>query len=174
MSGRLPRTKQKCSLCRRIFIKKHTCHHRSLKAQSHILLQCRNDTTNKFSDRASAEKQILGTNSEVLPQHSDVEIINFGEHLIQQPNKLPAYEVLLHSITTYFANSCSSMKFDGQGALLAPNGAKSLNNLCTEFDSYCFNATVLFKKKSTPNFAVHLAKHVTLSSRLFELSILGP
>jgi hypothetical protein len=38
------------------------------------------------------------------------------------------------------------MILDGRGNLLTPGGAKLNNDLCNDFDSYCFNATIFIEK----------------------------
>ena len=51
-------------------------------------------------------------------------------------------ENLLRNIKVYFKTSCQNMHLDDRGTLLDANGTKLQNDLCNEFDSYCFTATI--------------------------------
>lgn len=63
---------------------------------------------------------------------------------IRSPNPL---EELLHRTATYFQHQCRTMRLDEQGVILALDGAKLSNDLCSDFDSYCFTATMIARKK---------------------------
>ncbi|PVH81966.1 hypothetical protein DL98DRAFT_514339 [Cadophora sp. DSE1049] len=67
-------------------------------------------------------------------------------HSPSPPRTLLVSENMLHSIKAYFENSCRNMILDENGALLAPTGAKVNNDLCNDFDSYCFSATMFIEK----------------------------
>jgi hypothetical protein len=54
------------------------------------------------------------------------------------------------------------MILDDHGTLLTPNGAKLHNDLCNDFDSYCFTATMLIEK----------GLHVEFRRALFKASAL--
>lgn len=62
------------------------------------------------------------------------------------PQELLVSENMLYSIRTYFENSCRNMMFDEQGNLLTPGGVKLNNDLCNDFDSYCFSASMFIEK----------------------------
>lgn len=63
-------------------------------------------------------------------------------HSPSPPQVLLVAEELFHNIKVYFEDSCQNMIFDDHGTLLNPNGADLHNDLCNEFDSYCFTATM--------------------------------
>jgi hypothetical protein len=65
---------------------------------------------------------------------------------------------MLHNITVYFEN----MLPDDLGTLLTPNGAK----LCSEFDSYCFTATMLLGKGSVDEFRCTISQATTLLNQI--------
>ncbi|KAJ3551817.1 hypothetical protein NPX13_g11268 [Xylaria arbuscula] len=71
-------------------------------------------------------------------------------------------ENLFYNIKVYFENSCRNMILDDHGTLLTPNGAKLHNDLCNDFDSYCFTATMLIEK----------GLHVEFRRALFKASAL--
>ncbi|KAI3322878.1 hypothetical protein HD806DRAFT_544919 [Xylariaceae sp. AK1471] len=64
-------------------------------------------------------------------------------HSLSPPQTLLVPEKLLGIIKVYFQDSCRKMIFDDDGTLLTPDGAKLHNDLCNDFDSYCFTATML-------------------------------
>lgn len=55
-------------------------------------------------------------------------------------------ENLYRHITVYFEECCGKMVFNENEILLSQDGAELRNDLCTEFDSYCFTATMLKEK----------------------------
>jgi hypothetical protein len=65
---------------------------------------------------------------------------------------------MLHIITVYFEN----MLPNDLGTLLTPNGAK----LCSEFDSYCFSATMLQAKRSVGKFGDTISKATILLNQI--------
>lgn len=71
---------------------------------------------------------------------------SFVSHSPSLPQTLLVSENMLYSIKEYFENSCRNMILDEQGNLLTPGGAKLNNDLCNDFDSYCFNATMFIEK----------------------------
>jgi hypothetical protein len=75
-------------------------------------------------------------------------------------------ENLFHNIKIYFENSCRNMILDDHGTLLAPNGAELRNNLCNDFDSYCFTATMLIKKGLHVKFRYALFKASALIKQI--------
>jgi hypothetical protein len=60
---------------------------------------------------------------------------------------LSVAENLFHNIKVYFENSCQNMIFDYHGTLLNPNGAELHNDICIDFDSYCFTATMFMGRE---------------------------
>jgi hypothetical protein len=63
-----------------------------------------------------------------------------------QPQALSDAENLFRNVSVYFRDSCKNMVFDEDETLLGPDGAELHNGLCSEFDSYCFGAT-MFKQR---------------------------
>jgi hypothetical protein len=61
-------------------------------------------------------------------------------------------ENLYHLITVYFDACCKRMLFDENELLLSRGGVKLRNDLCTDFDSYYFTATMLKEKGSYVEF----------------------
>ncbi|KAK2036207.1 hypothetical protein LZ31DRAFT_616801 [Colletotrichum somersetense] len=82
------------------------------------------------------------------------------------PQALLVSENLFHNIKVYFENSCRNMQFDDHGNLLSPNGAKSNNALCNDFDSYCFTATMLMGKGLHVEFRRALSKAFALVEKI--------
>ncbi|KAF4619079.1 hypothetical protein G7Y89_g14768 [Cudoniella acicularis] len=58
------------------------------------------------------------------------------------------------------------MIFDDHGTLLTPNGAKLHNDLCNDFDSYCFTATMLKEKGLHVEFRRALSKASALVEQI--------
>ncbi|KAI1370104.1 hypothetical protein F4677DRAFT_458125 [Hypoxylon crocopeplum] len=79
-------------------------------------------------------------------------------HSPSSPRSLLISENLFHNIKTYFENTCRKMNFDDYGNLLASNGAKLDNALCSDFDSYCFTVTMLVEKGLHVEFRRALSK----------------
>ncbi|KAI1576225.1 hypothetical protein PtrEW13061_010701 [Pyrenophora tritici-repentis] len=65
---------------------------------------------------------------------------------------------MLHNITVYFEN----MLPDHLGALLTPKGAK----LCSDFDSYCFTATMLIAKGPADKFSYSIFQATVLLNQI--------
>ncbi|KAF1970868.1 hypothetical protein BU23DRAFT_200532 [Bimuria novae-zelandiae CBS 107.79] len=63
------------------------------------------------------------------------------------PQDLLVAEDLFHNIKVYFRDSCQKMIFDDDETLLDPNGAELHSDLCNDFDSYCFTATMFKERK---------------------------
>ena len=68
-------------------------------------------------------------------------------HSPSPPQILLIAEELYHNIKIYFENSCQNMIFDDRETLLDPNDVELYNDLCNEFDSYCFTATMFKERK---------------------------
>lgn len=62
------------------------------------------------------------------------------------PRVLLIQEQLLRHTKLYFEYSCRKMTFDANEILLSPGGTEFRNDLCAEFDSYCFTATMFHEK----------------------------
>ncbi|KAL9083767.1 MAG: hypothetical protein Q9165_008377 [Trypethelium subeluteriae] len=67
-------------------------------------------------------------------------------HSPPPPQILLIPENLFRNIKVYFENSCRNMIFDDHGALITQNGTELRYDLCNDFDSYCFTATMLMGK----------------------------
>jgi len=89
--------------------------------------------------------------------------------VLRSPSPLQALsipEMLFHNMKIYFEDSCQNMILDEHGTLLSPNGAELRNDLCNDFDSYCFTATV-FKERNLLNECRHaLSKASALVERI--------
>ncbi|OBT40503.1 hypothetical protein VE00_07898 [Pseudogymnoascus sp. WSF 3629] len=83
-------------------------------------------------------------------------------HSLSLPQDLLLHEKLLHNIKGYFEMSCRSMKFDSYGDLLAQDGANSISN----FDSFCFTATVFKEKGLHVEFRRALSKACALVEQI--------
>ncbi|KAF5006527.1 hypothetical protein FDECE_7095 [Fusarium decemcellulare] len=79
-------------------------------------------------------------------------------HSPSPPQSLLVFDNLLHDIQAYFEQSCQNMNFDHEENLLTPTGDKLENTLCSDFDSYCFTATMLYGKGLTNEFACAISK----------------
>jgi hypothetical protein len=78
------------------------------------------------------------------------------------PQALLVAEDLFHNIEVYFQDSCRKMIFDDYGTLLNSNGAELHNDLCNDFDSYCFTATMFKGRKLYVEFRHALYKAYAL------------
>ena len=87
-------------------------------------------------------------------------------HSPSPPQVLLVAEELYRNIKVYFKDSCQNMIFDDQGTLLNPNGAELHNDLCNEFDSYCFTATILKGRKLHVEFGHALSKAFALVEQI--------
>lgn len=87
-------------------------------------------------------------------------------HSPSPPQVLLVAEELYHNIKVYFEDSCQNMIFDDHGTLLNPNGAELHNDLCNEFDSYCFTATMLKGRKLHVEFRHALSKASALVEQI--------
>lgn len=87
-------------------------------------------------------------------------------HSPSPPQVLLVAEELYHNIKVYFEDSCQNMIFDDHGTLLNLNGAELHNDLCNEFDSYCFTATMLKGRKLHVEFRHALSKASALVEQI--------
>lgn len=85
------------------------------------------------------------------------------------PRDLSVYENLLRNVRAYFMYTCGNMKFDDDGVLLRPDGAKFYNNFCTDFDSYCFTATMLMERGEQIEGGSVLSRAFTLIKPILEV-----
>jgi len=67
-------------------------------------------------------------------------------------------EKLFHAIDVHFRHSCQQIVFDQNEVLLCPDGIEFCNDLCTDFDSYCFTATMLKEKQLYNKLGCTLSK----------------
>ena len=84
------------------------------------------------------------------------------------PRALLVPEHLLRNIKFYFEQSCQNMIFDDYGSLLTSNGAKLHNDLCDNFDSYCFTASMLKAKGSHVGVRHALSKASALVGKILQ------
>lgn len=82
------------------------------------------------------------------------------------PQALLVSENLFYNIKVYFENSCRNIILDDHGTLLTPNGAKLHNDLCNDFDSYCFTATMVIEKGLHVEFRRALSKASALVEQI--------
>ncbi len=82
------------------------------------------------------------------------------------PQALLVSENLFYNIKVYFENSCRNMILDDSGTLLTPNGAELHNDLCNDFDSYCFTATMFIEKGLHVEFRRALSKASALVEQI--------
>ena len=87
-------------------------------------------------------------------------------HSPSPPQVLLVAEELYHNIKVYFEDSCQNMIFDDHGTLLNPNGAELHNDLCNEFDSYCFTATMFKGRELHFEFRHALSKASALVEKI--------
>jgi hypothetical protein len=80
------------------------------------------------------------------------------------PQVLLVSENLFHNIKVYFENSCRNI--DNHGTVRAPDGTELLYDLCNDFDSYCFTATILIQKSLYVEFRRALTKASALVERI--------
>ncbi|KAH8587637.1 hypothetical protein B0O99DRAFT_641252 [Bisporella sp. PMI_857] len=85
-------------------------------------------------------------------------------HSPSPPQVLLVSENLFHNIKVYFENSCRNI--DNHGTVRAPDGTELLYDLCNDFDSYCFTATMLIQKSLYVEFRRALTKASALVERI--------
>jgi hypothetical protein len=135
----------------------------------HTLEECLKAERNAAYDGASRRDS-----EDMLPLTSSSEVLAAGffsdrsrvSHSPSPPQALLVSENLLYNIKVYFENSCRNMILDDHGTLLTPNGAKLHNDLCNDFDSYCFTATMLIKKGLYVEFRRALSKASALVEQI--------
>jgi hypothetical protein len=81
-------------------------------------------------------------------------------HSPSPPQALLVSEKLFYNIRVYFEGTCQNMILDDRGALLTPN------DLCNDFDSYCFTATMLKEKGLHVEFRRALSKAFDLIEQI--------
>lgn len=122
-----------------------------------------------------------------LPQSSLLTISNSGPHalvnvppsnqgffsdyprVLRSPSLPPTLlvpENLFYSVKEYFESSCRNMILDNHGTLITSNGAELRNDLCNDFDSYCFTATMLIEKGLHVEFGRALSKASALVEQI--------
>ena len=77
-------------------------------------------------------------------------------------------ETLFHNVRVYFEKSCRSMSLDDHGTLLDSNGTELQNDLCNNFDSYCFTATMFVERRSHEEFRHALSKASALVEKILQ------
>ncbi|KIV98341.1 uncharacterized protein PV09_09816 [Verruconis gallopava] len=81
---------------------------------------------------------------------------------------LSTTEYLFHIIKIYVGNTCRNMKFNDHGTLLNSNGSELRNDLCDNFDSYCFTATILASRALYVGFRATLSKAFALVEEILQ------
>lgn len=113
-----------------------------------------------------------GTSSSLRRRHEDVQEFFFSCHELLlspfQPQALFASESLFRNTDIYFTNLCERMSFDAHGIILNQNGIRSTNELCNDFDSYCFTATMLFRRNQHIEFGHALSKAFALVKQILQ------
>ncbi|CZS92382.1 uncharacterized protein RAG0_02805 [Rhynchosporium agropyri] len=84
------------------------------------------------------------------------------------PQALLVSEELFHSVKVYFEDSCRKINLDACGTLITPTGMELRNDLCNDFDSYCYTATMLAKKGLHVPFRHTISKASALVERILE------
>ena len=87
-------------------------------------------------------------------------------HSPSPPKALFVAENLFRNIKVYFENSCRKMFLDDHGTLLNSNGTELRNDLCNDFDSYCFTATMFVGRNSPEEFRHALSKASALVEKI--------
>ena len=85
-------------------------------------------------------------------------------HSLSPPQILLISENLFYNIKVYFENSC--LNIDNHGTVRGPDGTELLYDLCNDFDSYCFTATMLIQKSLYVEFRRALTKASALVERI--------
>lgn len=93
------------------------------------------------------------------------------------PESLLVVEDLLRNTNVYFETLCRAMPLNTGGMLVNPDGTELRNDLCSDFDSHCFTATMFHKKNLSKKglsleLCTRLIEPVLLSKKFFEPSIL--
>jgi hypothetical protein len=78
-------------------------------------------------------------------------------------------KTLFHNIKIYFENSCRNMILDDHEILLNSNDVELHNDLCNDFDSYCFIAIIFMIRKSHVEFRYALFKVSALVEQIFRV-----
>jgi hypothetical protein len=63
------------------------------------------------------------------------------------PQSILVANNLFLNVEMYFRDSCQKMIFDQYETLLDPDGAELRSSLCSDFDSYCFTASIFERKE---------------------------
>jgi hypothetical protein len=101
-------------------------------------------------------------------RHRDDDDVQGLLHSTSPPQALLVPESLFRITKVYFENSCRNMSFDKHETLLNPNGTKLNNDLCANFDSYCFTATMLIGRKLHVEFGHALSKASALVKQILQ------
>ena len=131
-----------------------------------------NHDTNQ-SDQRLRERQQQSEKSEgFIPfiSRDDIqELISYRSrvfHSLSPSKALFVAENLFHTIKVYFENSCRNMFLDDHGTLLNSDGTELQNDLCNDFDSYCFTATMFAERNSHEEFRHALSKASALVEKI--------
>lgn len=142
----------------------------SRSSGSHDLAQVE---TRETPPRASEDDPLKRSGVPNLPAQAAI-LLSFGERArsnldnraniprifnsLSLPSTLSIPENLFHAIAMHFEETCRHMTFDENEVILSPDGTEFRNNLCTDFDSYCFTATMLKEKELYVELGCTLSK----------------
>jgi hypothetical protein len=103
---------------------------------------CRGDVQRFFSDSTKMSRSPLPPQALLVPEH------------------------LFRTIKGYFEASCQKMNFNEHGILVDRNGTRLNDDLCNDFDSYCFSATMLIGRRK--EFVCALSKACALVKQILQ------
>jgi hypothetical protein len=86
------------------------------------------------------------------------------------PRTLSVPEALFCAIKLCSIDSCRQMKFGENEVLLSSNNVEFRNDLCTDFDSYCFTATMLKERGSLEEFGCTISKGFALVEHVLRVN----
>ena len=121
------------------------------------------DATQQCDDETSQSCQEFSTESQLQAIREPLRLRSPAPH-----QDLLIAETLMRDVKIYFENTCRTMKFDDQGTLLNLEGTEFHNDLCSNFDSYCFSATKFKEKRSFVDFRVAFDKAFSLVQPILE------
>ncbi len=148
---------------------------------SRLLMRERQQQSEEFVPYSTKDARLISTASRSAAPFADNEFVSIPNcndvqgffsdrsrvmHSPSPPQVLLVPEELYHNIKVYFEDSCQNMIFDDHGTLLNPNGAELHDDLCNEFDSYCFTATMLKGRKLHVEFRHALSKASALVEQI--------
>ncbi len=108
-----------------------------------------------------------------LFNHNDVQEFFFDRfrvlHSLSSSQTLLIAKTLFHNIKIYFENFCRNMILDDHETLFNSNDVELHNDLCNDFDSYCFTAIIFMIRKSHVEFRYALFKVSALVEQILRV-----